>query len=261
MSSNIKNKTVLITGGTNGIGLSIARMFSKKELNICVCSRSRERVNFAYSELSRNNKNRVYAETADVLNDASVEEFCQKVLSEFEGIDILVNNVGGGGRWGNESILKTKEKVWEEVYKKNVGAALTFTRRFLPGMVKKNWGRVVTISSVVGRQADSRPWYVMAKSSEIALMKTFARSRELARANITFNTISPGAIRIPDTGWDHQERNDPVSFSKMVDEKFPLGRLGKPEEVASVVGFLCSEDASLVNGANIVVDGGESTSF
>ena len=128
-------------------------------------------------------------------------------------------------------------------------------------MVKKKWGRIVTISSIVVKQAESRPWYVLAKSSEIALMKTLSRSKELVRSNITFNTVSPGAIRIPNTGWDEEEKKDPVGFSKMLDEKFPLGRLGTPEEVAHVVEFLCSEHATLVNGSNIVVDGGESTSF
>ena len=92
-------------------------------------------------------------------------------------------------------------------------------------------------------------------------MKSFSRNKELVRSNITFNTVSPGAIRIPDTGWDEEEKRDPIRFAKMLDEKFPLGRLGNPEEIASVVGFLCSDEASLVNGANIVVDGGESISF
>jgi len=260
MNSN-RNKTALVTGGTNGIGFAIAKMLVDRQFNVCVCSRTTERVNYAFSELSRNKSNRIFADTVDVLDDKSIDKFSSKVLSEFGSIDILINNVGGGGRWGNESILKTPEKTWDEVSKKNTGAALTFTKRFLPGMVSNNWGRVITIASICGRQADSRPWYVLAKSSEIALMKTLARSKELVRANITFNTVSPGAIRIPNTGWDEEERRDPEAFKKMLSDKFPLGRMGKPEEIASVVGFLCSDEATLVNGSNIVVDGGESISF
>ena len=259
--SDKKTKTVLVTGGTNGIGLSIARAFAQKNYNICVFSRTQKRVENALLVLSKENKNRVYAGIVDVLDDKSIDDFCTKVSSEFGEIDILINNVGGGGRWGDESVLKTKQKTWEEVQKKNLGAALTFTRYCLPGMIKKKWGRVVTIASIVGRQAESRPWYVLTKSSEIALMKTLSRSKELVRSNITFNTVSPGAIRIPNTGWDEEERKDPVGFAKMLDEKFPMGRLGTPEEVAHVVEFLCSEHARLVNGSNIVVDGGESTSF
>ena len=99
-----KNKTALVTGGTNGIGFAIAKMLVERQFNVCVCSRTKRRVNYAFSELSRNKSN--VADTVDVLDDKSIDKFSSKVLSEFGSIDILINNVGGG-RWGNESILKT----------------------------------------------------------------------------------------------------------------------------------------------------------
>ena len=91
-------------------------------------------------------------------------------------------------------------------------------------------------------------------------MKT-RQIKRISKGKYNFQHVSPGAIRIPNTGWDEEERKDPEAFKKMLSDKFPLGRMGKPEEIASVVGFLCSDEATLVNGSNIVVDGGESMSF
>jgi len=100
----------------------------------------------------------------------------------------------------------------------------------------------------------------MAKNAEISLMKTLAMNPDLARDGITFNTVAPGSVMIEDTGWDRERREHPEAF-KQFTEQLPLGRLGQPEEVADIVVFLCSERASWVNGACIVVDGGESRSF
>ena len=90
-------------------------------------------------------------------------------------------------------------------------------------------------------------------------MKNLALNQELVRDGITFNTVAPGCIMIPDTGWEEEQKKDPDAFKKMLDENFPLGRMGTPEEVANVVIFLCSPKSSLVNGASILVDGGESS--
>ena len=92
-------------------------------------------------------------------------------------------------------------------------------------------------------------------------MKNLALRPELIREGITFNSVAPGCIMIPDTGWEAEQNKDPDSFANMVREKYPLGRLGIPEEVASVIAFICSEQASLLNGASIPVDGAESRRF
>lgn len=173
----------------------------------------------------------------------------------------MFHNVGGGGRWGKPVVEETPEQVWLEVYSKNALAAVLFTMQAIPFMRKQKWGRVVTITSSYGREGGGRPWFNMAKTAQTALMKNLALNYALAREGITFNSVAPGAIMIPDTGWEKEQKENPEEFKKMVDEKYPLGRLGTPEEVASVVVFVCSEKASLVNGASIPVDGGESKSF
>jgi len=100
----------------------------------------------------------------------------------------------------------------------------------------------------------------MAKAAEISLMKTLSLDRRYASKNITFNSVAPGAVMIPDTGWDKMLKEKPEEFNDFV-KQLPLGRIGTPEEIANLVVFLCSEKSSLINGACIAIDGGESKSF
>jgi 3-oxoacyl-[acyl-carrier protein] reductase len=134
------------------------------------------------------------------------------------------------------------------------------TRMILPDMIEQKWGRVLTISSIYGREAGGRPWFAAAKSAQIALMKSLSRTPEYVRNGITFNTVAPGAIMIPDTGWDKLQKKNPTEYNRIL-EDLPMGRMGTPEDVANVVTFLCSDAARFVNGSCVVVDGGESRSF
>ena len=198
---------------------------------------------------------------ADVQRPEDIERAVGAVVRAFGALDILVNNVGGGGRWGEPSIETTPAAVWSQVYAKNAGAAAHFTRLVVPLMRAHRWGRVVTISSIHGIEAGGRPWFAMAKAAEVALMGSLARMRDLVRDGLTFNTVAPGGVMIPDTGWWHERESDPAAFARRLETEYPLGRLGTPEEVAAVIAFLCSERAGLVNGATVVVDGGESRRF
>jgi 3-oxoacyl-[acyl-carrier protein] reductase len=178
--------------------------------------------------------------TADATIPTDIARVVENVVLTWGRVDILVNNVGGGGRWGTR-LEETGDQVWIETHTKNVMAAVRFTRHVLPLMAANRWGRVVTIASVYGKEAGGAPWFTMAKSAEIALMKTLALDRRYK--GITFNTVAPGPIRV----------GNPAEEEGV--------RYGNPQDVAAVVAFLCSEQAKWVNGACIVVDGGESRSF
>ncbi len=165
--------------------------------------------------------------------------------------------MGGGGRWGSETVEETEEKVWQEVYDKNVLTAIRFTNLVIPHMRKQKWGRVVTITSLYAREGGARPWFAMAKMAQTGLMKSLALKHYLAKDGITFNSVAPGALMIPDTGWDQAMKDDPAGTAEYARREIPLERFGTADEVASVVAFLCSEQARLVNGASIPVDGGQ----
>jgi 3-oxoacyl-[acyl-carrier protein] reductase len=260
MDLGLKAKRALVTGGSHGIGLAAAKVLAAEGCDVAICSRTPERLAAAV-EVLRPFGNAVIADVCDVHSAAAIQAFCDDVLKRWSGVDILVNNVGGGGRWGKPSVEDTDEKVWIEVYEKNALAAVRFTTRLLPAMRKQKWGRVVTVTSRLGREGGGRPWFNMAKAAQTSMMKTLGMNHELAGAGITFNSVAPGNIMIPGTAWEEQMKADPAGFQRYVAAECPLGRLGTPEEVAAVIAFICSAQASLINGAAIAVDGGESRAF
>jgi 3-oxoacyl-[acyl-carrier protein] reductase len=257
MDLGLRGKYALVTGGTHGIGKNVALALAEEGCNIAICSRNLERVKQTVTEI-KDKEVEVIGIRADVTSKRDTARVMAKIIDKWKTIHILVNNVGGGGRWGQENIETTDEEVWKEVYDKNVISAIRFINLSLPYMRKQKWGRVVTITSLYGKEIGGRPWFNLAKVAQTVLMKNLSLKTDLVRQGITFNSIAPGCIMIPDTGWDKEQKSDPAGFKKMVAEKFPLGRLGTPEEVASIVVFTCSERASLLNGASIPADGGES---
>jgi 3-oxoacyl-[acyl-carrier protein] reductase len=250
----------LITGGSHGIGLAIAEALAREGCHVAICSRSPHRLAEAERRLAAYGVE-VLAVAADVLDPANIAAVTDAIDRAWGGVDILINNVGGGGRWGSENIEETALSVWQEVHQKNAGAAAAFTRWAIPAMRRKKWGRIVAIASIYGKQGGGRPWFAAAKSAQIAATKCLAMTPYLVRDGITFNAVAPGSIMIPDTGWAEEQARDPEAFATRMQAEFPLGRLGSPEEVAAVALFLCSRQASLVNGACIVADGGESDAF
>lgn len=260
MDLGLNGKYALVTGGSHGIGRAIALALADEGCNVAICARNKQRVDEVVGEI----KNRGVVSIgigADATNLQDVEHVMSAITSVWGKLHILINNVGGGGSWGSEDVEQTPENVWQEVYDKNVTSALRFTMHSLPFMRKEKWGRVVTISSICGRETGGRPWYSIAKGAQISLMKSLSIKHDLVGDGITFNSVAPGHIMIPDTGLDKKEKEDPEGFRRFVSENFPLGRLGSPEEVASVVVFICSDQARLLNGASVVVDGGQSKSF
>lgn len=258
MDYGLRGRTALVTGGSHGIGLATAMHLAAAGCNVAICSRSEARLKAAAAQLEVQGV-RTLAVAADLLEADAADRVMDAVEREWGDIQILINNVGGGGRWGKAIIEETELRVWSEVYEKNAMAAIRFTHRALPMMRRAKWGRVVTITSIFGgNEGGGRPWFTMAKAAETALMKSLSRTEYLVRDGITFNCVAPGGIEIQGTGFDDERARDPEGFGWMIDREYPLGRLGTPDEVAAVVVFLCSRQASLVNGANITVDGGQS---
>ena len=259
MDLKIKGKYALVTGGSHGIGRAIALALADEGCNVAICARDKDRIENTAAELKAKGVD-VLGITADVMLKSDIENVLKTIINKWGTIHILINNVGGGGRWGSEIVEETKEEVWLEVYNKNAMAAIRFTTLAIPFMRKQKWGRVVTITSIFGREGGGRPWFSMAKSAETSLMKALALKHYLSRDGITFNSVAPGAIMIPDTGWEREYKANGKEVDEFINRELPLGRFGTPEEVADVVVFICSEKAGLVNGTSIPVDGSQSRS-
>ena len=257
---NLQNKHALVTGGTHGIGLAISKQLAAHGCKIAFLSRSSDKLN-STCEFFDKMKVDYLSFQADVLSEKDCKLVMNQIEEKWGRLDILINNVGGGGRWGQENVELTDPDVWQEVHQKNAGASIFFTMRAIPLMRKNKWGRVITITSIYGKEGGGRPWFNMAKAAQVSLMKSLSLKNYLVRDGLTFNCIAPGGIFIEGTGSEEHKISDPEGFNNMVNNEYPLGRMGDPNEVANVVSFLSSDLSSLINGAQIPVDGGQSKSF
>jgi 3-oxoacyl-[acyl-carrier protein] reductase len=259
MDLGLNGKRAFVTGGSHGIGKAIAIGLAREGCQVGICSRTIERLEQTKSDMQNEGLD-CFIIQCDVLENKSIDLCVERIKGAWGHLDILVNNAGGGGRWGTEKAEECAYDTWFEVYQKNALSSVRFTMSFIPMMKERGWGRVVTITSLLGKETGGRPWFNMAKTAQTVLMKNLATRKDLARSGITFNSVAPGAIMVKKTGWDIEKAHDPSGFKQTV-ESLPLGRMGTPQEVASVVAFLCSEQASLVNGSSILVDGAESRCF
>lgn len=257
MDLQLAGKVALVTGGSHGIGEAIVKSLVAEGCNVVFLGKTKERVEKVLNDLNLTGCQDTIGIICDVMVDkiSSIWTLIAEACKFWGMPDILINNIGGGGRWGCDLLEETTEDVWKEAYQKNTITAVEFTNGIVNFMMEKGWGRVITIASVYGKEAGGRPWFTAAKAAEIAYMKTCSKYVRYVERGITFNTVAPGYIDV---------RYDPKRVvMEFLENKhlIPLGRMGVPEEVASIVTFLCSPRASYINGSCITVDGGFSNSF
>ena len=260
MNLNLTDKYALITGGSRGIGRSIALLLAEEGCNVAICARDKLWLEKTKADIEKKGV-KCIAITADARDPKDINRVIELIIDRWGTLHILVNNVGGESKVPLLSPEFIPDEVWIESLELNTLAAVRFTRLVIPYMRKQKWGRVVTLASTPGREGGGRAWYTMAKAAEIGLMKTLAMNFDLARDGITFNTVAPGAVLTEQGNWADFQKENPRKLQEKVMATRPMGRLGLPEEVAAIIIFICSEQASLLSGACIPVDGAESHSF
>jgi 3-oxoacyl-[acyl-carrier protein] reductase len=222
---------------------------------VTLCARDAEALERTAAEL-RATGAQVLAVIADLGKPEEPARVVGETVRTFGRIDILINNVGGARTAG--PFLETADSAWQSAVDLNVMAAVRFSRLVVPELQKVGGGVIINISSIWGRETGGTATYNAVKAAEISLAKSLAR--ELAPLNIRVNSVAPGSIFFPGGSWDRRMQADPEGITAFMKREIPSGRFGKPEEVADVVVFLCSERASWVTGVCLNVDGGQSRS-
>jgi len=241
----LKGKKAIVTGAGQGIGRSIALKIAQEGADTAIAEIDPDTgVNTAreVEALGR----RSLSISVDVANREQVQSMVDQVLKAWKTVDILVNNAGFD-RPG--SLLKVREEDWDAVLGVHLKGTLNCIQTVAPHMIEKNYGKIVNVSSVWGKSgAVSEVSYSTAKAGIIGLTKSVAR--ELGRYQININVILPGLILTPTISKMAEK------YQSMIIENTPLKRIGQPEEVANVVAFLVSDEASFVTGAMVEVSGG-----
>lgn len=241
-----KDKVVLVTGAARGIGREIALSFAKEGAHLVVFDILDELFEVA-KEIERLGV-KVLACKGDASSKKDVEACIGRAIEVFGKIDVLVNNVG---IYPFKPFLEMSEEEWDRVFNVNVKSAFYFTKAVLPLMVGNRYGRIINISSIAGAVVGF-PGLTHYSASKAALAGfTKALSLEVAQFNITVNVVAPGPIETPGA-----LRGATVEQLELYKKLIPVGRMGKPSDVANVVLFLASEEAGFVTGQLVVVDGG-----
>ena len=265
MELALEDKIALVTGAGYGIGRAIALEFAAEGADVVIAARGREPLEETARAIEERGR-RVCVVQADLGTAEGVEAVSQAALDKFGRVDVLVNNVGGApGPGGFENLT---DEHWQAAFDLNVMAAVRCSRRLIPGMVERGWGRVINISSTSGREPDTVVvHYNAAKAGLMALSKSLANA--YAKDGVLVNCVVPGLTRTPaverSAAARLEQRGEDVSglsADEVVERYYlprrplPVGRVGTPEDIAGAVVFLASERASWITGVALDVDGG-----
>lgn len=244
----LDGKVALVTGGARGLGKTMAVALAEAGADIALTGRTLEPSETAASEIGAATGRRCRAYQADVTIAADVERLASTVASDFGRIDILINNAGTNIRG---SIEQLTEADWDTVIDTNLKGPFLCARAIGPAMVRRGWGRVINLGSVLGVIAlAGRAPYASSKAGIINLTRVLAL--EWAGTGVTANAICPGAFG---TEMNRQLLDDPVKYQEFV-KRIPMGRWGEPEELCGAAVFLASDASSYVTGSALFVDGG-----
>ena len=250
MYPDLQGKAVLVTGASTGIGAEAARRFATEGARVAVHYRSSQSAAQAVAGEIEQRGGEAMLIAGDVGAKADVTRVVSAVVERFGGIDVLVNNAGSPVL--RSTIEDLAEDAWDRAIAVNLKSVFLMSQAVIPVLRRQGRGRIVNVSSLVGRTGESSPHYAAAKGGVNALTKALAR--ELAPYGIAVNAVAPGLI---DTPVHAKFTTDVGAIFERVLPRIPLGRVGTPHDVAGWIVFLASEQAAYVTGQVIEVDGGQ----
>tara|TARA_B100001245_G_scaffold162106_1_gene122139 strand:+ start:669 stop:1418 length:750 start_codon:yes stop_codon:yes gene_type:complete len=245
--NNIKNKNALITGASKGIGRAIAIELAKQGVNVAInYNKSKKEAEEISSELINEYNVKSIILKGDVSNKEDCNLLVQESIATFGNLDILVNNAG---IIDDNLLIRMSDEAWDRVLRTNLDSIFYCSKPAIKSMLKKKWGRILNIGSVVGIRGNiGQANYASSKAGMMGFTKSLAK--EVATRNITVNTITPGYINTETVDVLKQEQKDNIM------KWIPQGHFGEVEDIAYLASFLCSEKAKYITGQIISVDGG-----
>ena len=238
---NLKNKKVIITGATGGIGNSLAKRFVEEGAKVLATGTKEEKLKELKNELTN-----IEIEKFNLADHSKIEDFINSAVQKIDGLDILVNNAGINL---DSLTIRLSEENWKKVLDINLTSTFLMCKSAIKKMIKNKSGKIINITSIVGHTGNfGQTNYSASKAGIVAFSKSLAL--EYAKKNININCVSPGFIKTEMTD------KIPEEYKKMLINKIPAGDLGTGDDVSNCVAFLASDKAKYINGETIHVNGG-----
>ena len=258
----LAKKVALVTGGSEGIGFSCALSLASEGCNLVLLSRDKKKLEKATNKIKNKYKIKCLAIKGDVANPTLPKEVLSKIKKQFNRLDILINNAGGPPMG---SFFNQNDKSWDEAINQNMLSVVRFTHSAFSLMKKNKYGRVINILSVLAKEPT--PQMVLSSTTRAAVV-AFSKSisYDLGPHGITINNICPGGVltkRFESLLVDRakQLNKKTKDFLKERTNTVPIGKFAKPNEIASIILFLCDKKSSIITGTSIIADGGQSKSI
>lgn len=257
MDMGLRSKVAFVAGASKGLGKEVARGLAKEGARVAICARDESVLERTAKDLEKETGAEIFFKRADVSDGTQIKEFVRAAIDRFGTVHILVNNAGGPP---SSSFMELNDQHWKDAFDLNFMSAVGLSKEVIPYMMRQRWGRIISLTSVAVKQPIDG---LILSNSIRAAVHGWAKtlSNELASYNILVNCVC--------TGFMHTERVESLARSIAEREgveakevigrweaQIPMGRLGRPEELANLVVFLASERAGYITGTSIPIDGG-----
>lgn len=257
MQLNLEDRTALVAGSSRGIGRAVAHSFLEEGSRVVITGRDGAALDKTFAEFAdQYGEDKVLACVGDFSESSLIREAINQTLDRWGRVDCVVANIGNGqGRPGWE----LGEADWKDMFDTNLWGSVALLREVMPHLIQSGRGSAVFITSIAGLEALSAPLpYSAAKAALVSFAKNLSRS--VGAHQIRVNCIAPGNILFQGGSWEKHLQNRPEETRNYIESEVPLKRFGRPEEIADLAVFLCSDRASFITGACFVADGGQSRS-
>ena len=257
MDLGLRGKVALVAAASKGLGRAVAEELASEGARVVICARNANALRAACDDITRLTRTEVHAVVADVSTTEGIERVTREALERFDRVDILVNNAGGPPSGPFE---KHDWNTWQSAVDLTLRSAVELTRRVLPGMRERKWGRVLNVTSIAVKQpVDGLMLSNSLRSAVTGWARTLAN--EVATDGVTVNCVMPGFTRTDrvaelNAATAKREGVDVAEIERRTQAQIPMRRIGEPREFAALVAFLASERASYITAQSIAVDGG-----
>ena len=254
MSAILKNKKILITGASRGLGEICARALADQDAILVLMARSKDKLEQIHNSLKYPENHSIIG--VDLTDTEALHQAVNQTVKFLEVVDVVLH-IAGGGLGLREPLLSSEE--FFRLFKINIGAAVEINKIIVPQMIQRKSGNLVHVCSIASSEASGSVGYNTVKAALASYVRTLGR--ELAGSGIVATGILPGGFYSPGNSWERLEEKNPAAVKQFTEERLPRGFLGKGEELIPMIQLLCSDDASMMAGCLVPMDAGEGKAY